>query len=71
VYCSPIIGVSTLPKRRRRGWENISKAEQILKWFLCVVAVYTLWKFPDILPVFITYPPVFTKLLEGAGQWTH
>ncbi|XP_076463313.1 eukaryotic translation initiation factor 2D-like [Babylonia areolata] len=28
--------------------------------------VYTLWKFPDMLPVFTTYPPVFQKLLKGA-----
>ncbi|KAK7100596.1 hypothetical protein V1264_023518 [Littorina saxatilis] len=28
--------------------------------------VYTLWKFPDILPVFTTYPPVLDKLLKGA-----
>ena len=35
--------------------------------FLCIT-VYTLWKFPDMLPVFTTYPPVFDKLLKGAGK---
>ncbi|XP_062579935.1 eukaryotic translation initiation factor 2D-like [Saccostrea cucullata] len=28
--------------------------------------VYTLWKYPDLLPVFKTHPPVFTKLAGGA-----
>ncbi|XP_061182626.1 eukaryotic translation initiation factor 2D-like [Saccostrea echinata] len=29
-------------------------------------SVYTLWKYPDLLPVFRTHPPVFTKLAGGA-----
>ncbi|ESO92608.1 hypothetical protein LOTGIDRAFT_233056 [Lottia gigantea] len=33
------------------------------KWF---PSVYALWKAPEMLPVFTTWPPVFTKLAVGA-----
>lgn len=31
-------------------------------------SVYTLWKVPDLLPVFKTYPEVFPRLAGGAGK---
>ncbi|CAC5398901.1 EIF2D [Mytilus coruscus] len=31
-----------------------------------IPTVYTMWKFPELLPVFRTYPPVFSKLKGGA-----
>lgn len=32
-----------------------------------IPTVYTLWMFPGLLPVFRTFPPVFSKLKGGAG----
>lgn len=31
-------------------------------------AVYTLWRYPDILPAFMTWPAVLQKLAGGAGK---
>lgn len=31
-----------------------------------IPTIYTLWKFPELLPVFRTWPPVFSKLKGGA-----
>ncbi|CAG2210795.1 EIF2D [Mytilus edulis] len=31
-----------------------------------IPTIYTVWKFPELLPVFRTYPPVFSKLKSGA-----
>lgn len=30
--------------------------------------VYTLWRIPDLLPAFTTWPPVVQKLMGGAGE---
>ncbi len=31
-------------------------------------SVYTLWRYPTMLPAFVTWPPVLQKLTGGAGQ---
>ena len=36
-----------------------------------IPTVYTMWNFPDLLPVFRTWPPVFSKLKGGAGNWLY
>ena len=40
-----------------------------LKYLLNLVTfiVYTLWKHPDMIHYFTTWPPVFSKLTAGAG----
>ena len=34
---------------------------------MCLI-VYTLWKFPGLLPVFTTWPDVLNKISSGAGK---